>query len=262
MTMLLSPTAYFANAAFGGPGWLKWLMLAVIGLSLGLGGWFFAARAEHDPGQYSPRLAWMRAWIYYCFVLLFSWVAGPLGRILEQPLVAQGRSDDRPWLLLVALCWCVAVWGYVYWWPRGTLTHGRRLYLVPALLHGAMWGVCAGLLYLSFYALLEQFAFPGFVNALLLIGVLSVYNINYQVGWWDIFVSPPHNLRATNNGKVAFAHQPFLFCSLALLVIYGDAGMFVLLTAFAMAASAVAMRFPAPWSDYTARVSRATAMGE
>ncbi len=259
---MLSATGYFSGAAFGGPDWLKWLVLLVIVAAVVLGALFFAGRANHDPGKYSPRLAWIRAWLYYCIVLLVSWVTGALGYVLDRPLIADGRSDDSVWLGLVALCWLVAVWGYAYWWPRGTLTHGRKLYLFPALLHGVMWGISAGLLYLSMYAMLEQFGFPGIVNAILLVGVLSVYSLNYQVGWWDIFVSPPHNLRATNNGKVAFAHQPFLLSTLTLLVMYGDAGMYVLLTTFAMACSAVAMRFPAPWSDYTANVSRATAMGE
>ncbi len=258
----MSPTDYFAGAAFGGPAWLRWVMLAVVLLGLVLGALFFAGRAGHDPGIYSPRLAWIRAWIYYCFVILFSWVSGALGFVLSNPLVAPGRSTDMLWVVLVSLCWLIAVWGYGYWWPRGTLTHGRRLYLLPALLHGAMWGICAGLLYLSLYAMLEQFAFPAIVNALLLVGILSVYNLNYQVGWWDIFVSPPHNLRATNNGKVALAHQPFLIVTLTLFIVYGDAGMYVLLTVFALTCSAIAMRFPAPWADYSPAVSRATAMGE
>jgi hypothetical protein len=150
----------------------------------------------------------------------------------------------------------------VYWWPKGTLTHGRKLYLVPAAVHGFFWGLCAGLLYLSMYAMLEQFGFPGIVNAIILVMVLSVYNINYQVGWWDIHVSPPHNIRTTNNGKVALAHQPFLIASLTLLVMYGDVGMYVLLTIFAMVCSAIAMRFPAFWEPDGVAVSRETAMGE
>ncbi len=258
----MSPTDYFAGAAFGGPAWLRWAMLGVMVLGVALGGFFFAGRADHDPGVYSPRLAWIRAWVYYCFVILFSWVSGALGYVLTNPLVPPDRSADAIWVALVSLCWLVSVWAYVYWWPRGTLTHGRKLYLLPALFHGAVWGACAGLLYLSMYAMLEQLGFPGIVNALLLIGVLSAYNLNYQVGWWDIFVSPPHNLRATNNGKVALAHQPFLIVTLTLLVMYGDAGMYVLLTVFAMACSSVAMRFPSPWADYSPPVSRATAMGE
>jgi hypothetical protein len=258
----MSATTYFANTAFGGPAWLKWVMLGLIVLGIGIGTVFFTERAKHDPNVHSPKLAWIRAWVYYILVLFISWVSGALGYVLDNPLVAPGRTGDTTWLIIVAVCWLVSVWAYVYWWPRGTLTHGRKLYLLPTILHGAFWGICAGLLYLSIYAALEQFGLPGIVNALILVAILSVYNINYQVGWWDIFVSPPHNLRATNNGKVALSHQPFLIASLTLLVMYGDGGMFVLLSTFAMTASAIAMRFPPFWEPDGVAVSRDTAMGE
>jgi hypothetical protein len=258
----MSATNYFADAAFSGPDWLKWAMLGVIFLGIGIGAVFFAERAKHDPNVHSPRLAWIRAWVYYCLAILFSWVSGALGYVLSNPLIPEGRSSDTVWLIVVAVCWLVAIWGYAYWWPKGTLTHGRKLHVFPAGLHGFFWGLCAGLLYLSMYAMLEQFGFPGIVNAVLLVIILSVYNINYQVGWWDIHVSPPHNQRATNNGKVAFAHQPFLLASLTLLVMYGDGGMFVLLTIFAMVCSSIAMRFPPYWGPDGVAVSRETAMGE
>jgi len=258
----MSATHYFQDAAFGGPDWLRWVMLAVILLGTGIGAVFFSARGRHDPRIYSPRLAWIRAWVYYCIVLLVSWATGVLGYVLERPLVAAGRLDDTFWLALVAACWLVAVWGYVFWWPRGTLTHGRKLFLLPTLVHGVMWGFCAGLLYLSMYAVLEQFGFAGLVNGILLVGILSVYSLNYQVGWWDIYVSPVHNLRATNGGKVALAHQPFLLVTLTLFIMYGDAGMYVMLSTFAMASSAIAMRFPPFWAADGGEVSRDTAMGE
>jgi hypothetical protein len=258
----MSPTTYFIDAAFTGPGWLRWVMLGVMLLGIGLGAVFFAGRAERDPAVYSPKMAWVRAWIYYCFVILFSWVTGVLGTVLQNPLIPEGRFEDTTWLIVVGVCWLVSVWAYVFWWPRGTLTHGRKLYLLPTIVHGAFWGICAGLLYLSIWAMLERFGFPGIVNAVLLVAILSVYNLNYQVGWWDIHVSPRHNIKATNNGKVALAHQPFLLATLTLLVMYGDVGMFVLLSTFAMTCSAVAMRFPPFWEPDGGHVSRDTAMGE
>jgi len=258
----MTATTYFLGAAFGGPDWLKWAMLGFMVLGLILGMLFFVGRAEHDPRIYSPRLAWVRAWLYYCFVILFSWVTGVLGVVVSEPLIATGRLQDSTWLIVVGICWLVSFWGYGYWWPRGTLTHGRQLYLLPTLFHGVFWGLCAGLLYLSVYAMLEQFGLPGIANAVMLVAIVAVYNLNYQVGWWDIFVSPRHNIRATNNGKVAGAHQPFLLATLTLLVMYGDAGMFVLLSTFAMTASAIAMRFPPFWVQGGDEVSRATAMGE
>jgi len=258
----MSATNYFTDTAFGGPGWLKWAMLFVMAVGVGVGAIFFAARAKHDANIYSPKLAWIRAWVYYCIVILFSWVSGALGYVLSHPLIPAGRFDDTVWVIVASVCWLVAIWGYAYWWPKGTLTHGRKLHLLPATVHGIFWGLCAGLLYLSMYAMLEQFGFPGIVNALLLVAVLSVFNLNYQVGWWDIYVSPRHNIRATNNGKVAFAHQPFLIASLTLLVMYGDGGMYVLLTVFALTCSSIALRFPAFSDPDGGAVSRDTAMGE
>ncbi len=86
--------------------------------------------------------------------------------------------------------------------------------------------------------------------------------MNYQLGWWDIHVSPPHNLRATNNGKVLFAHQPFLIASLGFLLVYGNVGIYVILNALALCCSAVALRFPPFWAEDGPRVSMETAIGE
>ena len=82
-------------------------MLGVIIVAMAVGALFFSARGNHDPAIYSPRLAWIRAWVYYCFVILFSWVTGVLGYILERPLIAPGRLEDSTWLILVTLCWLV-----------------------------------------------------------------------------------------------------------------------------------------------------------
>jgi hypothetical protein len=86
--------------------------------------------------------------------------------------------------------------------------------------------------------------------------------MNYQLGWWDIHVSPPHNIKATNTGKVLLAHNPFLLTSLAYLLIYGNVGIYVILYACALAASAVALRFPPFWAEDGDKVSVDSAMGE
>jgi hypothetical protein len=82
------------------------------------------------------------------------------------------------------------------------------------------------------------------------------------LGWWDIHVSPPHNIKATNTGKVLLAHNPFLLSSLTYFVIYGNAGIYVILNACALGASAVALRFPPFWAEDGERVSFDTAIGE
>ena len=74
----MSATSYFTDAAFGGPGWLKWVMLAVIFIGIGFGALFFAERGKRNPNIYSPKLAWIRAWVYYCIVIVISWASGAL----------------------------------------------------------------------------------------------------------------------------------------------------------------------------------------
>lgn len=257
----MSSTDFFSRFSNYTGSWDDYLMLVVMVLLAALGTLFFVERGKHDPGVHSPRLAWLRAWIYYGFVLLFSSLTGVFKTVVHSPLFTSANLQSTAWILSTLGCIAVVIWGYVFWWPRGTLTHGRKLYLVPTMIHGFFWGVAAGLLYLGFYALVEPFGFPAFVNGLLVIGFAAVYSLNYQLGWWDIHVSPPHNIREWNNRKVALAHNPFLFASLTYFIVFGNAGIYVLLNAFAMMFSAIAMRFPPFWEADGPPVSRETAIG-
>jgi len=258
----MSATSYFLSATSAQAVWINFFMFGVMLLAAVIGIFFFTERAKHDPNVHSPRIAWMRAWIYYCFVILFSWTTGVFNVVVSNPLATAENLSNTNWIIYTCAGVGIVIWGYIIWWPRGTLTHGRKLYVLPTLVHGVMWGIAAGLLYLSMYALVERLQFPGFVNGLVLVGFVAIYNLNYQLGWWDIHVSPPHNIKATNNAKVALAHNPFLIVALSYFIIYGNAGIYVLLNALAMAASAIALRFPPFWEPDGGPVSRATAVGE
>lgn len=240
-------------------GWLTaglLLAAAVLGLAL------FRERPRHAAMVYSPRLAWLRAGLYFCGVALLATQTGVMAALLAQPPLRAGQLSDPLWLGLTALCVALFAWGYLYWWPRGTLTHGRRLYLLPALLFGLAWGTSSALLLLSVYALLELLQWPAPVTALLAFLLIAIYNMNYQSGWWDLHVSPPHNVRAWNARKVLGAHNPFLLATLAHLVLFGNVLIFVGLYAAAMAASAVAMRLPPFWESDGPAVSVDSALGE
>jgi len=258
----MTPSGLFtAGYQFTGT-WDDYFVLIVFAVAAGLGVLLFRERSRHEPMVHSPPMAWLRAGLYFCFVLIFSWTTGVFKAVVSTPMATPGQLADPFWLGSLALCLVVIVWAYVYWWPRGTITHGRELYLLPTLLYGLAWGACAGLFFLSVYSIIEVFQWPRLVNAVILVALLGVYNMNYQLGWWDIHVSPPHNLRATNNGKVLFAHQPFLIVSLSFLLIYGNTGIYVLLNALALGASAVALRFPPFWAEDGGPVSMDTAIGE
>jgi hypothetical protein len=254
-TASFDPPRVFAGA------WEDYLVLAVILAASVLGQVFLVQRNKHPDNVYSPPLAWMRAVLYFSVVLVVSWVTGVLHALVEDPCVPPADRADPLWLSLTGLWFLTAFWGYVYWWPRGTLTYDRKLYLVPQVLFGLAWGFTSGQLMLSLWAVIEDFGFARWVTALLVFFVLSGYSQVYQSGWWDIHVSPPHNIRATNGKKVLFGHMPFLVISLAHFTLFGNALVFVGFNAFALACSAVAMRFPPFWEKDGPAVSRETALG-
>jgi hypothetical protein len=238
-----------------------WFILGVILAATVLAQVFLVQRNRHPDNVHSPPLAWLRAGLYFSVVLVASWATGVLKVILHAPAIGPGQAANPTWLSLTAIWLAVTVWAYVYWWPRGTLTHGRRLYLLPQLGFGLAWGFCAGQLTLVFWALLEDFGFARWVTALLVFFVLSGYGQLYQSGWWDIRVSPPHNRRATNAGKVLFGHMPFIIVALTHFTLFGNALVFVAFHAMALGCSAVAMRFPPFWAEDGPVVDRETAIG-
>lgn len=258
----MTPTQFFTHGYTFTRTWDDYFMLAVLLSMAVLGVLLYLQRPKHEPDRHSPPMAWIRAGLYFGGALILSWSLGVFKTVVQSPLATSEQLANTGWVAFTIFCFAVVIWAYVYWWPRGTLTHGRKLYLAPTLIYGLAWGICTGLLFLSIYAILEQFQFPRLVNAILFILLLSVYNMNYQLGWWDIHVSPPHNIRATNTGKVLGAHNPFMLSSLAYLLIYGNAGIYVILNACALAASAVALRMPPFWAEDGVKVSTETALGE
>jgi hypothetical protein len=248
------PTAFT-----GHPG--DWFILAVfIGAAL-LAPLFLVVRNRHPEGVYSPPVAWLRALLYFSVVLVASWATGVFSALWREPCVAPGQSGDSIWLALTGLWLLVTAWAYVYWWPRGTLIHNRKSYLIAQTGFGLLWGFCSGQLTLVFWALLEDFGPARWLTAVGVFVVLSGYGQVYQSGWWDIHVSPPHNRRDTNAGKVLFGHMPFLLVGLAHFTLFGNALVFVGFHMIALGCSAVAMRFPPFWEADGPVVNRETAIG-
>ena len=159
-----------------------WFVLAVILGASVLGPLFLAVRNRHPDGVHSPPLAWLRAGLYFSVVLVASWATGVLGTLARAPWVAPGQAGQPLWLGLTALWALVTAWAYGYWWPRGTLTHGRPLVLLPQLGFGLAWGFCSGQLTLVFWALLAGFGGAPWLTA---VGVLVVLSGTCPSSSWD-----------------------------------------------------------------------------
>lgn len=256
----MTDTQFFPAASRTG-GWEDYAILAILVLAAVLAQLFLRERGRHPDNVHSPPLAWLRAALYFSVVLALSWLAGVLPAVLHAPLATAGNLADPWWWRLLTLCMAAVVWGYVIWWPRGTLTYDRKLYPVPQVLFGLVWGGCSAQLLLVMWAVVEEFGFGRWLTLVLVLFLQSGFSQLYQSGWWDIHVSPPHNIRAWNARKVLLGHLPFMLLTLTHFALYGNAGIVVLLFAAAMACSVVAMRFPPFWEKDGPPVSRETAIG-
>ena len=224
--------------------------LLVVACALALG---YASRRRHaTPGVYSPRLAWLRAGLYFCACLLAAEAAGVLDGVLGSPLATDAQRADPRWWLLVSACFAVVIAGYAFIWPRGTFTDGRTRHSALSLLYGATWGACQGLWFLALWSLVGRSGLAPIWIAVISYLLIGTYNGVWHRFFWDIQVSPPHNYREWNGRKVLLCHTPNLLLGLSLLALYGNAGLFVGMQVIALAASAWHMRFPAWWDDYSA----------
>ena len=258
----MATKSFFPQPTVFNGSWADYFILLLIGLLAALAITFFREQDKHNPDVHSPLLAWLRGGMYFCVAFLISWATGVFQSITRLPLATAQQLSDPVWIGFTVLCAGLVVWGYVYWWPKGTVTHGRPAYPLASGCFGFLWGLSAAQLQLSLYAVLEEFQFGRTMTAVLVYVLFAIFNLNFQLGWWDIKVSPPHNVRAWNTRKVLFAHNPFLIASLAYFTLYGNGAIFVLLQGAALTAAAIAMRFPPFWlADGTAKVSRETALG-
>ena len=226
------------------------VLLIAVTLALALG--YVAARRHASRGAYSPRLAWLRAGLYFCVCLFAATVSGVLDTVLGTPLATAAQRADPWWWLLVVACFGVILVGYHFVWPRGTFTDGRRHHTLLSLAYGAVWGLCQGLWFLVIWTLIARSGWPTWAVAIAAYLAIGGYNGIWHRFVWDVHVSPPHNYREWNGRKVLLCHTPNLLLGLTLLALHGNGGLFVLMQVLALALSAWHMRFPAWWDDYRA----------
>lgn len=211
---------------------------------------------------YDPRLAWIRAGVYFCACVAVAHFCGVLAKVIESPLATSQQLASPLWWLLTLACCAVIVVGYAVIWPMGTFTDGRRSHPVLTLVYGSIWGACQALWFLSIWSLLARTGLAAVWVAIASYLLIGTYNGCFHRFFWDIYVSPPHNYTEWNAKKVLLCHTPNLVLCLTYLALFGNFAIFVLLQAAALAFSAFFMRFPAFWDDYRAEAGRERSITE
>lgn len=202
---------------------------------------------------YSPRNAWRLAFVVFAVYWLGAAAVegtvehGPLD-LLASSLPAQWTSDLM-FLATAAAMFVVVGIGYWVIWPLGTETHGRSLNVPAAGGFGVAWGASEGTLYLTLFALVAAATSLRWVQMAVVFIILSGFKAVWHTRFWDIYVSPVHNIEAWNLRKVLFVHTPNLLVSLTFLTVYGVGWLFVAAQVVALVGSTLAMHFPSPFSD-------------
>ena len=83
---------------------LAYVAAILIGIAMVLGILLFLERPKHDPARHSPRMAWLRAGIYFCFIGLLAWLTGVYGALSRDMLATPDQLSDPLWITITALC--------------------------------------------------------------------------------------------------------------------------------------------------------------
>lgn len=230
----------------GSPQWALALAFAVLG-----GGFVLALKRylrDKAVWRYDPKAAWLRAFAYFSFAWAFAAVSGTLDTLARNPLVFEDQWGDAVWVLATIAVFAVIIVGYWIVWPIGTQSHGRRIVVPDTVVFGIGWGVSEGLIYgsvwLLAYRVLDDFWGGPVWVALVVIIVMSIFSGVGHATYWDVHVSPEHNIIDWNMRKVAFVHNPnLILCTI--YVTWGEnLGIYVLLEALALLGSTLFMPFP------------------
>ena len=209
-------------------------------LAMALGAQVFSRRQSPSrPSQPS----WLRAYAFFVVALLIGQFSGVYALLpLQQP-----PPSPAAWAALAGYAIVVAA-GYGWVWPKGTVCHGRPLRPAAAVLFGMAWGVAQGVVFLSIWLWIARLGLGVAWTAVLTYFAIAAYQGVWHGLYWDIKVSPPHNLKSWNARKVALVHTPNLLVTLAFLAVFGlsQAWAVVLMQCLALVLSCWFMHFPWP----------------
>lgn len=195
--------------------------------------------------RHRPRRAWTLGVVYFAGCWLVAAATGALGTLGSGFWLGDADPRDTGFWLLTGATAIAAFVGYWIIWPLGTDTHGRP-FRQAAVGFGVLHGVSEGLLYLSAWLVVfRRFGATATTVATTLV-VIAVFNAMWRTWWWDVWVTPVHNIPAWNARKIVAVHIPVLLLALIHVTLYRSRTLFVGFETIALVGSAIYMRFPSP----------------
>jgi hypothetical protein len=202
---------------------------------------------DHPWDIYYPKIAWLRAGIYFCSCYLLSWWSGAMELLVSLPIASAGQLADRGWRLFTGGYYLFIVVAYSGVWSYFTPVFERPSNRLVSALFGFLWGSSSGQLFLSVWLLAGRLGFPEWGTWLATFLVLGAYQPNWHNIYWDHYIAPEHDTPMTQKIKALGCHIPNLAIGLTYLTLYDSYFVFVSAQVIACMSAALGMRFPAPW---------------
>jgi len=201
----------------------------------------------HPWDIYYPKLAWLRAGIYFCCCWLLSWASGAMELLVTSPFATADQLASRNWWLFTGGVYLFILAAYPGVWAYFTPVFERRKNTAMSALFGALWGASSGQLFLSVWLLIGRLGIPEWGTWLATFLVLASWQPNWHNIYWDHYIAPEHDTPMTQKIKALGCHIPNLVIGLTHLTLYDNYMVFVSAQVIACTAAGIGMRFPAPW---------------
>jgi hypothetical protein len=204
---------------------------------------------NHPWDIYYPKLAWMRAGMYFCVCYTLSYFTGAMELILTSPIVTAGQLDNPNWVWFTVGITVFIVGAYSILWSYFTPVFERKSNRLTSALFGFLWGSSSGQLFLSIWILAGYLPVPPWGSAVVTFLIAAMYQPNWHNIYWDHYIAPEHDTPLTQVIKATCCHIPNLAILLTYLTFYENYLIFVLAQVAACMSAGLGMRYPAPWVE-------------
>lgn len=231
-------------------GWQDWFTLAVFFFGIIPLTYKLFKNPNRTSSEYFGNLAWLRAFIFFGWCIVISYFTGVFDVTFAQgPYALSLYSPSHLWLWLTPLNFAVIIVGYWIIWPIGTVIYGRGKFGVLGfqILFGIVNGVCESMLNLSVWAVSELIPAPRWGTFLIFFFVQGGWKSNWDQRYWNVYVTPEHNILSCNVPKIFSVHVPNILISFTHLILFAQPLIFICTQTIALIGTNIFTCILPPW---------------
>jgi len=197
---------------------------------------------------YRPKVAWLRACMYFCCCWLLSYLSGGMQLLLDGRVYTEAQRDNPDWVRSTLGLYAFILIAYAGVWSYFTPVFERQRNPLISALFGFLWGSGSGQLFLAVWLIAGKLGLPDWGTWLVTFTILAAWQPNWHNIYWDHYIAPEHDTPMTQKIKALCCHIPNMAMTLTWLMFYGNYLLFVSLQVIACVSAAIGMRYPAPWA--------------